>query len=308
MVSYKLLNRVPVGESFHRSGWPYSMRHLFKLQDAKHGIQLDDFVEQTFLYRGKQRVAGYRWPWIGIFHHPPNAPDWFWDTQRLQYLMCQPSFMDSLPFLRGIIILSQYLADYMPRLFSGIPIRVVKHPCDRHVEQWSLAKQQVKPRLLNFGWYLRDTQILTRIPDTGFDKIRLWPGAKNQKMYDELVQRHHGVGKYGMGEEMKYVPNDLFDYLLTSSVPVCGFMDCSAANGVLDCIARAAPVIVNRHDAVEEYLGKEYPLYYDQYSDISELVKRAKDGHDYLMEMDRSWLDGEFFAETVLQAVREMVG
>ena len=281
------------------------MAHLYKHSDTLARVVLDDFVEQTFLYRGSQPVPGHRQPWVGIFHHPPNAPDWFWNEQKLQYLFCRPSFVDSVPYLKGIIVLSNYLGEYMPKLLRGIPVKVLKHPIERGPVQYGTVGTPARTRLLNFGWYLRDTQILTRIPDNDYDKLRLWPGAKNQRTYDELVKTHSSPGIHSIGSQMDYVPNDVFDHLLATSVAVAGFFDCSAANGVLDCVARCTPLIVNRHPAIVEYLGADYPLFYDEHKEIPDLILKADDGNGYLREMDTTWMDGDIFAEQVAQAVKE---
>jgi hypothetical protein len=182
---------------------------------------------------------------------------------------------------------------------------VLKHPIEIGLSQWGSLGLPPKTRLLNFGWYLRDTQILTRIPDIDWDKIRLWPGHKNQRLYDELVRKHSFSGNHSIGSQMDYVPNDVFDHLLATSVAVAGFFDCSAANGVLDCIARCTPLVVNRHPAIVEYLGADYPLFFDEYDEIPDLIQKARDGNEYMRAMDKSWLDGDYFAEQVVQAVKE---
>ena len=48
-----------------------------------------------------------------------------------------------------------------------------------------------------------------------------------------------------------------------SSVIFVEYIDCSASNTILECIATCTPIVVNRHPAIEEYLGIDYPLYHD---------------------------------------------
>jgi Polysaccharide pyruvyl transferase len=68
--------------------------------------------------------------------------------------------------------------------------------------------------------------------------------------------------------------NDDYDALISdsNSVIFLHLIDASAVNTVIECLARGTPLIVNRHPAVEEYLGKEYPLFYSSTSVCSDGV------------------------------------
>ena len=48
---------------------------------------------------------------------------------------------------------------------------------------------------------------------------------------------------------------------LSSSVVLCLLYATAANNVVIECIARATPILVNPLAAVVEYLGPDYPLY-----------------------------------------------
>jgi hypothetical protein len=62
---------------------------------------------------------------------------------------------------------------------------------------------------------------------------------------------------------IQYVANREYDDLLSRSAVFVDLMDCSANNVIVDCIARGTPLLINRHPAAEEYLGADYPLFYD---------------------------------------------
>ena len=46
--------------------------------------------------------------------------------------------------------------------------------------------------------------------------------------------------------------------------------DAGANNTVVECIARATPLLVNKLPSVVEYLGLDYPLYYDSLDEAAE--------------------------------------
>jgi hypothetical protein len=77
----------------------------------------------------------------------------------------------------------------------------------------------------------------------------------------------------------------------------------SANNVVVECIARSAPLLVNRLEPVVEYLGQDYPLWYDHLSEIPGLLtpQRILDAHYYLEGLDKSFLEADWFACRVAQ-------
>jgi len=302
-MSLKLMQRIFVGEGFHRSGWPHAM-HWMLTKQSSDGVLVDDFVEQTFLYGGRNNHGKpHKEPWIGFFHHPPDAPQWFWPDQKLQYLWQREKFLESLPHMIGAVALSEHLGKWL-RDTLDVPVKVLKHPAMDIEQKWQEPSKQM---LLSFGWYLRDTRILWRVPKRHtFSKLRLWPGKPNMVKYDHLVMGNLGEGQCGGVEQMGYVTHGKLDALLSSSIGVCWVLDASATNGVLDCISRNTPLFVNRHPAVVEYLGDDYPLYYEDPKEIPDRLGEAKVASEYLADMDKSWMSGESFAEQVAEFANQV--
>jgi hypothetical protein len=54
------------------------------------------------------------------------------------------------------------------------------------------------------------------------------------------------------------------------------FIECSAANTIVECMARGNPIIVNRFPSVVEYLGESYPLYFDTSDDVVNILTRER--------------------------------
>ena len=70
-----------------------------------------------------------------------------------------------------------------------------------------------------------------------------------------------------------FLENNDYDNLLSENVVYINLVDASAVNTIIECIVRSTPIIVNKHPAVVELLGKTYPLYFtsnhDDYSKIN---------------------------------------
>jgi hypothetical protein len=61
----------------------------------------------------------------------------------------------------------------------------------------------------------------------------------------------------------KFLSNEEYLTLLRSRISFCWLYDTGANNAILESIVSRAPIVVNRLSAVVEYLGDDYPLYYE---------------------------------------------
>lgn len=75
---------------------------------------------------------------------------------------------------------------------------------------------------------------------------------------------------------LDHLPNKEFDLLMSEYVVFVDFIECSAANTLVECMARGNPIIVNRFPAVVEYLGPNYPLYFDSPDDVHRILTRER--------------------------------
>lgn len=82
--------------------------------------------------------------------------------------------------------------------------------------------------------------------------------------------------------------DDAYDELLEKNLVFLKLVDASAVNTVIECIVRSTPIVVNRLPALEEALGKEYPLFYDRLEEVGSLLTDAniERAYNYLTQLD----------------------
>jgi len=68
--------------------------------------------------------------------------------------------------------------------------------------------------------------------------------------------------------------DEQYDDLLSRNVVFLELFDCSAKTIVVECMAHNTPVVANRHPALEEYLGRAYPLCYERFDDARLFSRR----------------------------------
>ena len=88
---------------------------------------------------------------------------------------------------------------------------------------------------------------------------------------------------------LPHMNNDDYDLLLRENIVFLCLLDASAVNTLIECIVRNTPIVVNRIPPVEEALGKEYPLYYDDIEEVDDLLTEPKirRAYRYLKDLNK---------------------
>ena len=105
---------------------------------------------------------------------------------------------------------------------------------------------------------------------------------------------------------LEKLDNDAYDLLMSQNIIFLDLVDCSAVNTVLECIVRNTVLIVNRHPAVEEILGKEYPGFYSNAYEAACLLQdldALRKIYDYLTQLPKEALKIETFMHDFQKAV-----
>ena len=89
----------------------------------------------------------------------------------------------------------------------------------------------------------------------------------------------------------------IYDILLSNNIVFIHLIDASANNTIIECIIRNTPIIVNRLDAVVEYLGVDYPLYYNNLNELDNIITfvNIEKAYYYLVSMDKTDLTYTYF-------------
>jgi hypothetical protein len=104
------------------------------------------------------------------------------------------------------------------------------------------------------------------------------------ELIDKLISNHNSV------IIQDYLENECYLDLLVSNIVFCEYIDCSASNTIVECISTGTPIVINKHPAIVEYLGEDYPLYFNKiynkktniYNLNSENILHA---HEYLLDV-----------------------
>lgn len=131
-----------------------------------------------------------------------------------------------------------------------------------------------------------------------------------------LLEEREGVRMYLKEEEMykkiKSVrledrkSNKSYDDMLSSSIVLLDLIECSACNVLLECIMGEVPIYVKYHKAISEYLGEDYPLYYDKVSNLIIDESKIKIANKYLRKLNKEKFSSDYFIKSMLKIKSEI--
>lgn len=293
----------------HRSGWAYAVRNLSPLHHPK-GVLLDSFIERTFCWH-PEGVKPHLQPWIGFIHIPPQIPKWFSYKQANEVILNSEAWEKSLPYCRGLFTLSNYHKKHLDKNIE-IPIDNLIFPTESPKLKWSWDRFTANKdkKIVQVGWWLRKLHAIYQLPMTKNQYKKAFLSVQHKNL-PRLIEKEREIllnegtfndDMYDTAETLTYLPNHYYDKLLGENIVFVCLYDASANNTVIECITRNTPLLINPIDAVKEYLGDDYPLYYNSLEEAAEkavnldLIYKT---HRYLIDHPiKHKLTGNYFLES----------
>ena len=222
-------------------------------------------------------------------------PTWFSDNSAYpNSILNDKYFKQSLNNCKGLYVLSNYHAKFLKTIIPQIPINVLYHPTEIPENKFDFNKfiKNKNKSLVNIGWWLRKLNSFYLL-NSPYNKIRLLPNNKCKDTIFRLSKVERSLYGIELTESQNnsvklidHLSNNDYDTLLTENIVFLDLYDSSANNAIIECIARATPILINKHPAVIEYLGEEYPFYFKDYDDVSYKlndIDLIKSTHQYLL-------------------------
>jgi hypothetical protein len=260
----------------HRNAFNIFIESLRPLDSGHGGILLLPFIEKYFIWGKDEGEALSEKPmslnrdWIGIIHIPFDSPSWLAGNMMPEKFMATKLWEDSFPACKGLICLCQDLEADVRFIYPDLPLIALKFPTVTTPKLFDFDEYQKNPRLVQVGEWLRKLQAIYEIQSTGHEKIILLKSSSRKSLAKDISK--NGDFTNNTVKEMKFVSDESYDQILSSSVVICFLYATAANNIVVECISRHTPIIINPLPAVVEYLGDEYPLYATDSESADELL------------------------------------
>ena len=302
-----------------RGGWKSVLFRLIELKffDNESTNSFFDILEQHFT---PMKTTSYENKWTGIIHLTPNGPPYL-KCENIAMLFENPYFLKSLDSCCGLITLSPYITKYMKGEFEKIhkPINIItlKHPVVQgDIIPFSFEKFQnnAEKILIQVGQQYRKMTSIYRV-NVPENYSKMW--LTGTKIFDRLKRIIKMEKKYFNINIPPYIQNSVkmyytqtyeeYDEYLSKNIVFIDLFDAAANNTVLECIVRKTPVIVNKLPGVVDYLGENYPLYFSNLDDVSNLLTEEKllEAHEYLKNIDGTDIEIDYFVRKLLTSIQD---
>lgn len=309
----------------HRFGWNAAVKVLKdKFHDDSSDIALDDFVEFSFFAKPEttKDILPYTFKWIGFLHHPSNVTFPFDVKFGAPALFASEKFQKSLDNCKCLITLSETLARDARVLLERTPhknkpIITLNYPTNLEVKKFNIDAFRKTPKVVMLGWWLRKMESLYKLK-TSHPKFFMLGSSEWARGQHDLALKLYNEKRLSNikwsepdASVLPWLSGDMYDNFLSSCVVFQDLIDTSANSAVIECIASQTPVLVNYHSAVIEYLGRDYPLYYDSIEEASEKLANERiiiEAHEYMGQKEiRQRISYDTFALEFEKKIKEVI-
>jgi hypothetical protein len=282
----------------HRCGWEYCILNLINspLHD-ENGIVFIGCIEDYLI--SYKRVI--KEPWAGFIHNVPKHAELFLSTYP-GTLDLESIFETKLWKLNerscvGIYCLTNQIKCYIEGKTKK-PVNVLKHPTEPSFIKfnWDSFSINSNKKLILVGHWMRKFQDLWDII-CPYEKCILKGTNADYSVIDTFLNKNSKQPVH----EIERLSSDEYDDLFSKNIIHVPLYDTNANNTIIECIVRNTPVLTTNLPGTKEYLGENYPLFYDT---IEEANAKLKDigliqrTHEYLKNMDKTDLTIEYFLKS----------
>lgn len=270
---------------------------------SKDTVVFFDFIDHYFGWNCP--VTKKVWPdkfpykWGGIIHHPIKLESFWGENVSVeQYFKSHYSYIYNsfenckfLIFLNRETMLEFKSLDVIKK-FPEIKTHVIYHIYPFFN---SISNKNLRFKYLTFlGWSFRNFKLFHEIKCDHLKKVHL-PGVT----CDEQKQRLNNIIKIHTNKKLDdsiisfyNLTTEEFMEIISFSIIFLDFDGVSANNSVLECIKYNIPLLVRYSKEVEYYLGRSYPMYFDNINDINKILNNIdffiKNAIEYLKSINKS--------------------
>jgi hypothetical protein len=295
-----------VNFGYHRHGWNWVVAELaerFHTDSAP--LMILSFAEQKLLFQGFDSryydPLKPRKPWVGIFHLPPHVPPIQSRSHQLRRLLTEPRLAEIMATCVATISLSAYLRDFIQRdLLPACPAFSMLHPAPYEVPRFvperflDRLRWSGRLRLVQLGFWLRQHHLIHRLMAIRSARIEAFQVGLNTMRQKQALLVDAAIYDVPLHADVRLtlrLTDQQYDSLLCECIVLLPLYDTSANNSLIECITRCTPVLLERHPAGEEYLGADYPLFYESFTQLCDwladpaFVDRVLQAHRYLVDL-----------------------
>lgn len=311
----------------HYCGWKYVINHFLKIYEEntnnyKTPFFFDEWLEKLLIWGDKKEsnmimsgIKARNLKMITFVHNPPFTkwynPSYanqihesiiYNDVHTNANLFKQLEQNKLTEHIHYLYTLSLDHKEYLYNTYPKIRTKLVSvlHPIEitGNDKTFDFTLFCLNKQIYHIGWWLRNFNsfIKFKVPDE-FNKTILIKNSFEEE-WNVLSKRMNNKKDITIVKELN---NNDYAEIFTNSCMFLDLEDATANNVILECIKFNTPIIIRKIPAVIEYLGINYPLYFENEKDLNMFVSndylcnRIKEANVYLQNMDKTHVLCETF-------------
>jgi len=158
--------------------------------------------------------------------------------------------------------------------------------------------------IIQIGNWLRKTYSIFKINTNINKEILPWTKRTQDEMQYFLNKDNMTLTELEKGSVLKtsHICDNDYNKIFNNKIIFLNLYSSTANNVIMECIKANNPIIINRLEPIEEYLGKEYPLFYDNLTDVSTILENDElilKAFNYLKNMDKSKFSMQMMIDSI---------
>jgi hypothetical protein len=296
-------------------------------------IFFDEWIEKLMIWGNKiekqkilDKINKKKYNIISFIHNPPYLKYYENNLTNLQkevfitdeLLLNQNLFneLDTSNINNRFIYLYTFSLFHKKYIYDNFPnyknkIVSLYHPIDTNTEEDKLFDFNLfkfNKKIFHIGWWLRNFKTFTDLNISG--NYSKWFLIKNdfKESWDNFVKNNKNHN-FNIIENLS---NNDYENIFKQSCVFIDLEDCVANNTILECIKFNTPIITRRHPSIEEYIGKDYPLFFESHEDLlllndenllDDLIYKA---NIYLSNMDKKHISLNTFNNKLIYDIHKL--
>lgn len=298
----------------HRSGWAFAINSIRTLH-TDGGVKFEGFLERTFSWEKykniRNNVIPLKAPWVGVIHNPMLSENCKSDLFSTSKLFNSIVFQKSLEMCKGLYVLSNDLKEKIKNKIGNIPLEFCYFPTETPKNVFTIEKfhENNSKKLINVGsWARKFLTIFLVNPPSDLKKVMIEPSGLTPEKFKHFLEIEKSEVNCSSDldnliEMLGYLDSETYDDLMSKNIMFMDFLDISASNLIIECIVRNTPILVKKHPAVIDYLGNEYPFYFESVQEATEKINNRsliEKTYEYLTTLKtKRFLTGDHFFNSI---------
>ena len=243
----------------HFNGWVSIIESLSKVFTRQDFI-LHPFLDRDTLFFPDNLTILKGKPWVGIIHFPTHGAPLLHPEVNSINVVKKINASEYKDRCNGLIVLTNKAKDVLSK-FTDIPIHRLWHPKFVGKNTFDITSYFRNPIIRHPGKAYRDFYPYFQF-NTGLKKeIHIEPESK--WLIDQTLELSGALINDSISINTTFLKENKYIKNLITSIGFGYWFDCEASNSILEHLMTHTPIVANRLPSIVEYLGKDYPMYYD---------------------------------------------